>query len=370
MPTGRNHGLLIAGGGVSGSLAALAMARFKPDVPMTLVAEEGDFGGNRALLLFDDDLDPAGRDFVAPLIEASWDGYYVAFPSRSRKIKLRCHVITPARIDAAIRDSLRPEQIRTDDRISAVRDTSLLINGSETLKGKGVLDARAWVHQTTLELGWRKSVARYFNFEAPHRVDLPVAIDATASAGGANAYFTCIPFGPNRLRVEHVDYSTSPDLDVEAAAARIDAYVAERRWKGRDVDAEESGVLPVALGGDFDAYWRIGGARVAKLGARGGFFHPVSGSPLPDAIGTALFLAGLRDYEGAALHDAFEARASALWTKRELARTFNRQLLLGGEKPNAPFERLLALDAAVIARFQAGDPGLFDRRQIAAAIKG
>jgi lycopene beta-cyclase len=370
MPTGRNHGLLIAGGGVSGSLAALAMARFRPEVPLMLVAEESGIGGDRTLLLFDDDLDEAGRDFVAPLIEESWEGYYVAFPARSRRIKLRCHAITPARIEASVRQALRPEQLRTGDRISAVRDTNLLLNGSETLKGEGVLDARAWVHQTTLELGWRKSLARNFTFEAPHRVDMPVAIDATADAGNSNAYFTCIPFGPDRLRVEHVDYSATPDLDAGAAAARIDGYVAARGWKGCEFDREEIAVLPVALGGDFDAYWRIGGARVAKLGARGGFFHPVSGSPLPDAIGTALFLAGQRDYAGAALHDAFEARAAALWKKRELARSFNRQLLHGGGKPNAPFERLLALDANVIARFQAGDPGLFDRRQIVAAIKG
>src|SRR3954464_7600511 len=83
MPTGRNHGLLIAGGGVSGSLAALAMARLRPEVPLLLVSEEASFGGGRSLLLFDDDLDEAGRDFVAPLIEESWDGYYVAFPGAS-----------------------------------------------------------------------------------------------------------------------------------------------------------------------------------------------------------------------------------------------------------------------------------------------
>ena len=112
MATGRNHGLLIAGGGVSGSLAALAMARLRPEVPLLLVGEEESFGGGRTLLLFDEDLDDSGREFVAPLIEANWDGYYTAFPGASRRIRLRCHAITPERIVAALRESLRPDQIR------------------------------------------------------------------------------------------------------------------------------------------------------------------------------------------------------------------------------------------------------------------
>ncbi|MDB5672003.1 MAG: Lycopene beta-cyclase [Alphaproteobacteria bacterium] len=365
MPSGRNHGVLIAGGGLSGSLAALAMARLRPEVPILLVGEEAGFGGNRTLLLFDDDLDEAGRDFIAPLIAESWDGYYVAFPGRSRKIRLRCHAITPDRIDSAVRESLRPDQYRTGEKIVGARDQSLLLNGSETIAGVGVLDARAWVHQTTLELGWRKSVARLFRFEAPHRVDRPVLIDTTVTAD--NAFFSCIPLSADALMVEYIEHSVSPDLDHAAGAARIDEYLNARGWKGREYEREESAVLPVALGGDFGAYWRIGGARVAKLGARGGFFHPTSGSPLPDAIDTALLLTRQRDFAGAALHDCFESHAAALWKRREYLRGFNRLLFRAGSLPHTALDGLYGLDPAVIARFQAGEPGLFDRNKINAA---
>src|SRR3569833_803495 len=159
MPTGRNHGLLIAGGGVSGSLAALAMARLRPEVPLLLVGEEAQFGGGRTLLLFGEDLGDEGRDFVAPLIAESWDSYYTAFPGRSRRIKLRCHAITGERIDAAVRETLRPDQYRTGEKISAVRDQNLLLNGSETVNRHDKHNARTRDHQTTLELGWRKSFA-------------------------------------------------------------------------------------------------------------------------------------------------------------------------------------------------------------------
>ena len=40
---------------------------------------------------------------------------------------------------------------------------------------------------------------------------------------------------------------------------------------------EQVQVRPLPIGGDFAAFWRQSGARVAKLGLRGGFVHPVTG---------------------------------------------------------------------------------------------
>lgn len=369
MAKGRNHGLLIAGSGVSASLAALAMARLRPEVPMLLVPEAEALGGNRTLLLFDEGLSDEERDLVAPLIAESWDSVYTAFPGKSRKLKLQVHAITPERIEAAVREALRPDQIRVEDRIVAVRDTSLLLHGGETILGLGALDARTWAHQTTLELGWRRSFGWMCDFPAPHRVDRPVLVDATLSEGRLCCFFALTPFGETRLLVERVEYGASAEVDAEAAGAAIADYVAARGWKGGAAERAESASVPMALGGDFAAYWRIGGARVAKLGARGGFFHPASGSPLPDAIRTALLLARQRDFGGGALHDLFEAEAASLWKKREFYRGFNRLLLREG-RGCAPLGKLFELESALIGRFETDQLGLFDRRKVMAAAEG
>jgi lycopene beta-cyclase len=369
MVKGRNQGLLIAGGGVSASLAALAMARLRPEVPMLLVPEPEGLGGSRTLLLFDEALSDEERDLVAPLIVATWDSVYTAFPGKSRKLKLTCHAITPERIESAVREALRPEQIRVEDKIVAVRDTSLLLHGGETILGHGAVDARLWAHQTTLELGWRRSFGWQCHFAAPHRVDRPVLADATLNEGKLCGFFSLLPFGEKKLLVERVEYGSSPEVDTAAAGAAIAAYVAARGWKGGTAEDEESAAVPVALGGDFSAYWRIGGARVAKLGARGGFFHPATGSPLPDAIRTALLLTRQRDYGGAALHDLFEAEAASLWKKREFYRGFNRVVLRSG-RGCAPLGALYELDSALIGRFEAEELGMFDRRKVMAAAEG
>src|SRR5579875_2216329 len=214
MAKGRNHGLLIAGGGVSASLAALAMARLRPEVPMLLIPEAEGLGGTRTLLLFDEGLTEEERDLVAPLIADTWDSVYTAFPGKSRKLKLTVHAITPDRIEKAVHETVRPAQIRVEDKIVAVRDTSLLLHGGETILGHGALDARLWAHQTTLELGWRRSFGRLCHFKTPHRVDRPVLADATLGSGKLCTHFVLTPFGAKTLLVERVEYGPSSEIDV------------------------------------------------------------------------------------------------------------------------------------------------------------
>lgn len=363
MRRGRNHGLMIAGGGVAGSVAALAVARLRPETPLALVGEEVRFGGGSAMLLLDAGLTAEERALAEPLIARSWEGCYVALPARSRRLKLACHLITAEAIHLAVGDALPEGTLRTA-KVVAIRDDSLLLPGGETLNGDGAIDARGWAQQTTLEIGWRHRTARTCRFEEPHRVDLPVLADMTLEAGGCG-HFTCVPLDERTLRIERIDYSRSPDGS--DGAERIDDYVHRRGWKNGEPRKAESSSRPIPLGGDFAAFWRIGGARVAKLGARGGFSHPFTGSALPDALRTGIAIARQKELAGSALHDLFEAEAAALWRRREFHRSVNRLLLDRGGDALAV---LYDLDAPLLERFFAEDLRLFDRRKILTALGG
>jgi lycopene beta-cyclase len=354
---------MIAGGGVAGSVAALAMARLRPDAATVLVGEEVRFGGGNGMLLLDAGIPAEAQTLLGPIVTRSWDACYVALPERSRKLKLACHLVTAEAIHLAVGDALPEGALRTA-KVVAIRDDSLLLPGGETLAGDGALDARGWAHQTTLEIGWRHRTARTCRFADPHRVDLPVLADMTIESGGCG-HFTCVPLDERTLRIERVDYSRSPDGT--DGAERIEDYVARRGWHDGEPRKAESSSRPIPLGGDFAAFWRIGGARVAKLGARGGFFHPFTGSALPDALRTGVALARHGDLSGSALHDLFEAEAAALWKRREFHRNVNRLLLDGGAGALAG---LFDLDAALLERFFAEELGLFDRRKILAAVGG
>ncbi|MGQ7440678.1 lycopene cyclase family protein, partial [Streptococcus suis] len=105
----------------------------------------------------------------------------------------------------------------------------------------------------------------------------------------------------------------------------------------------------VAIGGDFDAYWRSGGAGVAKVGMRAGLFHPTTGYSLPDAVRTAALLAATRDLSGAALHATTYGHAKAVWRSRGFYRMLDAMLFRAAE----PEERYRVLE-----RFYRLDAGL------------
>ncbi len=362
MRRGKNCGLLIAGGGVAGCFAALAMARLRPDEAMVLVGEEIRFGGGSGMLLLDAGLVAEERELLGSVIAQSWDACYVALPSRSRKLKLASHFVTTEAIHHEVADAL-PDRCARTAKVVAIRDDSLLLTGGESIAGSGAVDARGWAHQTTLEIAWRHRTARTCRFADPHRVDLPVLADLTLETAGCG-HFTCIPIDERTLRIERIDYSRSPEGGADGVD-RIEDYVRRRGWHDGEPRKAESSSRPIALGGDFAAYWRIGGARVAKLGARGGFSHPFTGSALPDALRTGLVLARQSDLSGAALHDMFEAEAAGLWKRREFHRGVNRLLI---DKGGAALASLYDLDPAVLERFFGEALGLFDRRKILAAL--
>lgn len=364
MARDKRDGLLIAGGGLAGSLAALAMARARPDVPILLVEEGETFGGPHRLSFFDADVDEADHWLADPLIGHRWPGYYLAFASRTRKVKTALAAIAPETIDQAVRETLRPDQYRLGTRIVAVRENELILQGGEKIRADGAIDARGAANLSMLELGWQKFLARLYRFGQPHGLDRPLLVDA-ADAPSSARFMRCTPVAEDRMLVEDVQLSEVPGFDVEEPGKRIEAYLARRGWTAAELQHQAAGTHPLAIGGDFPAFWRVGGARVAKLGLRGGFFHPATGHSLPDALATATLLTRQQDYGGAALHDLFEGLAATLWRKRDFYRSFNSRLFGKGPTERLAFlESLNGLDPGVMARFHAGRSTLFDRRRI------
>ena len=369
MARGKRDGLLIAGGGLAGCLAALAMARFRPEIPVLIVEEKERFGAGQFRSFPEADLEERELELVDPLVEHRWPGFYVAFPEVSRKLKAPWASFGADRIHEAMVAALRPDRIRLGTKVVAVREDALVLDGGETIKADGAIDARGPANLSMLELLHETRFERGYRFEKPHRVDRPVLIDATVDQAGGLRFVQCIPLSDDRLLVADVAVSERVQPD-EHAAARLDLYVEARGWAPAAVEAERSVTRPLPIGGDFAAFWRIGGARVAKLGLRGGFVHPATGRTVGDAVRMAVLLAAQRDYSGAALHDLFEDEAKQLWKKRETYRELN-QAVAGTlpEQRRALFERFYRLDPGLIARFHADDLGLIDRMRVQRALR-
>jgi lycopene beta-cyclase len=345
---GRKDRLVIAGGGLAGCLAALALARLRPEVELLLVEQDESFGGNHIWSFFDADVAEEDRWLVEPMIARRWEGYDVAFPNRLRTLPTGYQSARSELLDRLVRERLRPDQYRL---------------GATAAEGEIDLDARGAAGLDALDLGWQKFVGREYALAAPHGLERPIVMDATVDQAEGYRFVYCLPFAEDRVLIEDTYYSTDPRLDRTELGRRIEAYAAARGWRPARIEKEEAGVLPVAMGGDFDTFWPAA-AGPARIGLRGGFFHPTTGYSLPDAVRIAMLIARQRDF--AALPAVLRAEAARLWRARGFYRLLNRMLL----RAAAPAERWRVLEhfyrlpPDLIARFYAGRSTLPDKARI------
>ena len=357
--------LIIAGGGLAGSLAALALAKLRPEAPILLVESGESFGGNHIWSFFDPDVRAEDRWLVDPLVMARWEAYDVLFPKRRRTLPTAYNSASSDRLDLTVRERLRPEQYRLGAAIDSIAPDHVLLTSGESIPASGVIDARGPANASALDLGWQKFVGREYRFERPHGLDRPIVMDATVDQTEGYRFVYCLPFSDTRMLVEDTYYSLSPELDVPTLQDRIAAYVAAQGWRPAEVEREETGVLPVAMGGNVAALWSQQPG-IAKLGLRGGFFHPTTGYSLPDAVRMALLVARQPDLSSASLHRVLKQEAARLWKQRRFYRLLDRMLFRAAppQQRYRVLEHFYRLDAKLIDRFYAGGSTLADKGRI------
>ena len=364
--------LAIVGGGLAGSLIALALAEKRPDVSVRLIEGGETFGGNHIWSFFDADVAKADRWLLTPLICHAWPDYDVAFPAHSRTLKQPYYSIESERLDAVVRAKLPTEALVTGRKVSATSPTAVVFADGDRIEARGVIDARGPGDVSMLEVGWQKFVGREIEVPGGHGIERPMVMDATVTQYDGYRFVYLLPFSPTRLFVEDTYYADKPDLNAGALHRRIEVYAESKGWTvGPDWPAnaarrEERGALPVVIGGDFEAYWRSGGAKVAKAGARAGLFHPTTGYSLPDAVRLAVKIAGTPDLSGAALHALTYDHAKAAWDARRFYRMLDAMLFRAAD-PEARYkvlERFYRLRAGLIGRFYAARSTRADKLRV------
>lgn len=366
MPAIINCDVAIVGGGLAGGLFALALAKKRPDVDVRLIEGSRRFGGNHVWSFFAADVAPADRWLIAPLISYGWTQYDVAFPAHGRTIKAPYYSIESDRFDAVVRAAIPEERLMTRRKVLGASAKAVVFADGDRVEAKGVIDCRGPGDLSKLELGWQKFVGQELLLADAHDDPRPMVMDATVEQVDGYRFVYCLPFSATRMFVEDTYYSDTPDIDAQALVKRIHDYAEGRGWTVESVGREEGGALPVALGGDFEAYWTSGGNRVAKGGMRAGLFHPLTGYSLPDAVRAAAMVANASDLSGAALHELLHGHARATWKKRGFYRMLTVMLFRAAEPEERyrVLERFYRLDAGLIGRFYAGKSTLADRARV------
>ena len=363
-----HYDVAIVGGGLSGGLTALALARVRPDVRVALIDGGTTFGGNHIWSYFARDIAAEHRWLTAPLVTHGWAGNRVHFPEFSRNLRQNYYSIESERLDDVIRRTLPAGACLSGTKVLACGPTSVVLENGTRVEAGAVIDARGGGDMTALHCGWQVFLGQELELSEPHGLTQPVIMDARVDQLGGYRFVYLLPFSATRVFVEDTYYQDTPTLDLPLLHHRIDQYADAQGWGIARIVRQETGILPVVLGGDPDAYWQAGGAKVPKIGARGGFFHPVTSYSIPDAVRVAMLVANAPDLSAAALNLMLKKAAAAHWKRGAFFRLLNT-MLFGAAQPEERYkilQRFYRLPQGLVERFYSGESGAMDKMRILA----
>lgn len=352
----RKTDIAILGGGLSGGLIALALSARRPELDVLLIERGEALGGAHVWSFFASDVAARDRALVEPLVVQAWNGYEVAFPGRRRQLTTPYRSATSAAFDAAVRKALPRDAILSGVNVQAADATSVTLDDGRTIEANAVIDARGPRALPHMIGGWQKFAGRLLRLAAPHGLTRPIVMDATVPQIGGYRFVYCLPFSETEVFVEDTYYADGPDLDAPQLHARIADYAAQRGWQVESHGMDETGVLPVVAGGDFEAFWRASSHGPALAGARAGLFHPLTSYSLPDAVRFASALSALDRISAEALGSFSRDWAATHWRKGRFYRMLSR-MLFGAAEPDQRWrvlERFYGLPEPLIERFYAG----------------
>lgn len=358
-----HYDLILAGGGLANGLIAWRLRQVRPELNILCIEEQSALGGNHTWSFHDGDLTPQQHHWLEPLVVKRWSSYQVHFPHGSRTLPSGYASITSERFAQIITPALG-SALRLGQRILECGPTSVRLDSGEVLSATAVIDGRGARPSPHMVLGAQAFVGQLLRLEQPHGLVAPVIMDARVDQADGYRFVYVLPFSADTLLVEDTHYVDQHTASTEQLRDNIARYVRQQDWSVVECLREESGVLPITLAGDFDAFWDA--AEQPLSGLRAGLFHCTTGYSLPHAVRLAEWLAERQGYEAANLSLGLREHARQQWQAQGFYRLLNRMLFLAGRPQDRwqVMQRFYRLPDGLIERFYAGRNTWRDRARI------
>lgn len=358
------HDLILVGGGLANGLIALRLTQARPGLRLLMLESGGRPGGNHTWSFHDGDLSAAQHAWLAPLVGRRWPRHRVIFPQRERLLNGGYASIF-SRDFARNLEAALGDRLWVDTRVARLFPDRVELEDGRVLRANAVIDGRGPADSAHLTLGYQAFLGREVRLDTPHGLEEPILMDAKVPQQDGYRFVYLLPFSHDTLLIEDTHYVDRPEADAVRLREHIDAYARDRGWRIVDTLREESGVLPIVLAGDFDAFWRSAQGQPCS-GLRAGLFHPTTGYSLPQALALAEHIAALGNLDAASLFQAIHAFAAREWRRQGYFRLLNRMLFLAGrpERRWQVMQRFYGLPEALIERFYAGRLSPADKARI------
>jgi len=170
---------VIVGGGLHGSLAALALSHQKPDLRIALVEQGDRIGGHHLWSFHADDAPKEATPWLSPLVQFEWPNYEVRFPGHERVLAHKYRTMT----SEALHTAVSQEHAKRDvflGRKAECSEHSVRLDNDTVLHSKIVIDARgADPALAPKDAGFQKFLGLELLLESDHGITTPILMDAS-----------------------------------------------------------------------------------------------------------------------------------------------------------------------------------------------
>lgn len=338
--------VIIVGAGLSGCLMAWFLKQRHPHLRVQIFEKSQDLPLNRTWSFHLSDVSE-NYSTINSLISKEWADHSVHFSSYGKRLSGGYAAIKPHDLSAKIKHQFL-EDILFGQEVVSCSENSIQTADGIIHKADCIIDARG-AEPLNQNCGYQKFLGLHLKLKSAHGLNHPTIMDATVEQRDGYRFMYVLPWSDSELLIEDTYYSESPKLNCESLKQEVLNYALAKGWQAENVIAIETGVLPIPFSETSDKLRN----NAAVIGTRGGFFHPVTGYSLPDAVKIADRISSLKTLNTAAACQVLTGYSKEQYWQKRYFYLLNR-LLFQAARPSERFkifERFYSLPESLIANF-------------------
>lgn len=359
-----SHDVILVGGGLANGLIAYRLRTDFPKLRILLLEQGPTLGGNHTWSFHKTDVTPGQLAWLEPFAAHAWPHYDIRFPQLTRRLQGGYYSITSEQLHRVVVAALGTG-VKLNARVARISNQWVELEEGNPIEASLVVDGRGMTNSGTLDVRYQKFLGQVWQLTSNHGLDGPILMDATIAQRDGFRFMYSLPLAADRVLIEDTYYSDTPALATDEMREAIRTYANQQNWQATEMLREETGVLPVVLGGDIRAFWS-NDPGIPRSGVRAGLFHYTTSYSLPLAARLADSIAQAWPVTSEALYEYVRGQSFALWRRGRFFRLLNRMLYLAAEPEERyrVLQHFYRLPDEVIQRFYAGQTTVADMGRI------
>src|SRR5579864_2256523 len=172
-----DYDVVIAGGGLAGTLTAYRLRQRRPDLRLLLLESGTRLGGNHTWSFHDTDMSSEPQSWLRPFVTYRWPRQEVRFPKHCRVLGSGYNTVLSETLHLAAITSLG-DCVLFSVRAARLESNRITLEDGRVLTSHCVIDARGPKTLDGIALGYQKFLGLVVRCRSPHGQTQPIIMDA------------------------------------------------------------------------------------------------------------------------------------------------------------------------------------------------